>query len=415
MFSPKRLLLIVIMMVGSLLAWQAELVGAGTTATSSAAPVAIQATIGSGTAASCQSNAAVNAFSNAVAAGGVIDFNCGPGTVMMLVNTSVTDQTVTINGDGRIILSGEDLRQLFLLSGPANLTLNDIILVDGSASQGGAIYIGSQATVTINRSFLTSNGASTLGGAVYNLGTLTINHSSLGSNISGGNGGGIYNSGGTVTLRDSYLISNQAVNGGGLYTVNGQVGLERTAVRSNISSNAGGGINAAGNMQISNSTFSNNQAFQGGGLYAASSTITILNATFNENRADQGGAIYKHAASTTSVKNSIMAGSLTSLGSPTLNCDGPALISQGRNIISDNSCVANPSPVGDLHGTNPQLGLWLGSPTRAYIPEASSPAVDYGLGCPAMDQRGYPRPLGAACDVGSIERGWLIFLPMVMR
>jgi predicted outer membrane repeat protein len=392
--------------------WQSSLAQEEETAV----PEAPFATIGSGTAASCQTNTAINAFSAAVAAGGTIDFNCGPNPVSIKVNTSVTDKTVTVNGGERITLSGEDLRQIFLLTGSANLTLNDITLIDGSAGQGGAVYIGAQARATINRSFLTSNSADTLGGAIYNLGTLTINRTSLGSNSAGNNGGAIYNSGGTVNINDSYLIGNQAVNGAGLYTVNGQTTLIRSAFRSNTSSSQGGGLSAFGNTQITNVTFSNNRALQGGGLYSGSSVITvgIVNATFSENRADIGGAILRNSASTVTVRNSIIANSRNSNDtSPSLNCDGPALTSQGRNIISDNSCMPNPSASGDLHGTNPQLGPWLGSPTRAYIPASNSPALDYAQNCPPRDQRLYPRPLGPGCDVGSIERGAVVYLPFI--
>lgn len=36
---------------------------------------------------------------------------------------------------------------------------------------------------------------------------------------------------------------------------------------------------------------------------------------------------------------------------------------------------------------------------------AASEAVDAGgNGCPSRDQRGKPRPKGAACDIGSVER-----------
>ncbi|MEZ4644935.1 MAG: choice-of-anchor Q domain-containing protein [Chloroflexota bacterium] len=194
--------------------------------------------------------------------------------------------------------------------------------------------------------------------------------------------------------------------------------LERTAVRSNISANQGGGLSANTDMQIINVTFSNNHALLGGALYSGQSgqTINIVNSTFNENQADTAGAIYRHSASTVVVKNSILTGSLNTNGSsPSLNCDGPSLDSLGHNIISDNSCFPNPGTVGDLFGTDPLLGPWLASPIRAYIPNANSPAVDYGLDCPAVDQRGYPRPLGAACDVGSIERGQLLYLPLIVR
>ena len=379
------------------------------------APVAAyaDAVIGTGTPASCQTAQAATDLSNAVAAGGVISFNCGPDPVTIASNTNATDKTVVVNGGKLVTLDGENLRQLFFVFGTGNLTLNDIILINGDASQGGALYVDTQARATVNGSFITSNSAST-GGGVYNRGTLTINYTTLGSNIASGNGGGIYNNGGTVTIIDSYLISNQAQNGGAVYTSGGQLTLLRSAVRSSVISNFGGGVYAAGPTTITNATFSNNRAARGGGLYTAANT-TVLNATFHENRADLGGAIY-HQTATTSVKNTILTGSLDTAGaSPSLNCDGPTLTSEGRNIVGDNSCVPNPSTVGDLLATDAQLGVWFGSPLRGYIPAQSSPALDYAQGCPATDQRGYPRPLGAGCDVGAIERGALLFLPSLQR
>jgi predicted outer membrane repeat protein len=374
-----------------------------------------QVVIGGGTEASCQTEDAANDFSNAVAGGGVIDFDCGSDPVTIIVNTNATDQQVTVNGNGLIHLSGEDLRQIFLVSGSGNLILNDLTLEDGNTGQGGAIFIDSQASVTIRRSFLVGNNAANAGGGVYNKGTLVIEDSTLGSNIAGTNGGGIFNDGGSVTILKSYLISNQSNNGGAVYTANGQLTIEQSAVRSSFITNEGGGIYAAGDTAISNSTFSNNRAAKGGAIFGAGN-VTILNVTFNENRADIAGAIWRDLSSTITVQNSILAGSLDSGGnSPNLNCDGPTLTSLGHNIISDNTCVPNPSIVGDLLGTNPLLGVWQISPLRAYIPDADSPAVDYGLDCPPVDQRGYPRPIGAACDVGSIERGELVFLPLSLR
>ena len=371
--------------------------------------------IGDGTAASCQTEDAANAFAAAVAAGGVISFDCGPAPVVIEVNTNVTDQQVTVNGGGLINLSGEDLRQIFYVTGSGDLTLNDIILQDGASAQGGAIYAEAQATVTLRRSFVTSNNASGEGGGVYNLGTLNVEDTTFGSNITQLHGGGIFNNGGTVTITDSYLISNQAPNGSGgaVYTVGGQVTVNRSAVRSSFIGNQGGGIFAAGPTGITNSTFSNNRALQGGALFAVAD-VSILNATFNENRADTAGAIWRAASSNTTIKNSIVAGSLDTDGNaPSLNCDGPPLISLGRNIVDDNTCVSG-SP-GDLLATDPQLGVWYGSPLRAYIPAATSPALDYALDCPPVDQRGYPRPLGAGCDSGSIERGDVVYLPFFVR
>lgn len=378
-------------------------------------PQTIQATIGEGTAVSCQTQAAANALSDAVAAGGEINFNCGPEPVILNVNTNATDQTVVVNGGGLVTLNGENLRQIFHVFGDGNLTLNDIILIDGEFGSGGAIFIGPQASAIINRSMFISNQSPDNGGAIYNQGALTINHSSLGSNIAADNGGGIYNDGGSVNIHFSYLISNQAVNGGGVYSNGGAVTIETSALRSNIVTNFGGGLLAeGGDIILVNNTFSNNRADRGGGLYK-NSALTLTNNTFNENRADLGGAVYNNGG-TTAVKNNIFANSLDEAGgSPSLNCDGPTMPSEGRNIVDDNSCVPNPSSVGDLLATDPLLGIWQGSPVRSYQPLPGSPAIDYGLDCPAIDQRNRPRPIGAACDVGSIEYVNLIYLPTVVK
>ena len=86
--------------------------------------------------------------------------------------------------------------------------------------------------------------------------------------------------------------------------------------------------------------------------------------------------------------------------------------------MSDNSCVANPSSVGDLLGTNPKLEPFIndnGGPTRTFMLLPDSPAINYAQGCPATDQRGVDRPIGAGCDVGAVEYAHFVLLPLVVR
>lgn len=407
---------------GAVLAALLLFFGAGVAAAQT--PDAATAVIGSGTAASCQSNQAVNAFTAAVQAGGTVTFNCGPDFVEIEVNESLVGSGIAtvVDGAGRIGLNGEDVRKFFLVQSGGNLTLRNISLLDGGGGggNGGAIFIGGNGRVTIDGSFLTSNltEAGSDGGAIYSSGFLTLTNSTLGANEAktvGGDGGAIYINGGTVLIRDSYIINNQAQNGGGIRLIGGTLTIERSAFRSNIARAQGGGLHIESNAgAIVNTTFSNNRADRGGGIYKIGST-PLTNVTIHENRADLGGGIFNQSGLPV-LKNTIIAGSLDEAGNnPSLNCDGPMMASGGRNIISDNACLPNPGSSGDLFSTNPQLGLWFGTPVRGYIPAANSPAVDGGLGCPAVDQRGFPRPLGAACDVGAIERGALIFLPYIDR
>lgn len=395
---------------------------------SSNGPNAPLVVIGSGTAASCQSESAANAFSDAVAAGGTITFDCGSQPVTILVNTSITDKTVIIDGENRVTLSGENLRQLFIVQGSGNLTLRNLILIDGQGFGGAAIRIESAgASASIYNSFLTSHDSEdSNGGAIFNVGTLVIDGSNLGANSSNGFGGAIFNNGGSVTITNSTLINNEARQGGAIFHAEGNIEIVNSAIRTNradgsnqASGNQGGGIHIdVGTATVINSTFYDNRANRGGGIYTRASALTLTNVTFNKNRADMGGAIWQESGQTTA-QNTIFANSRdTNDSSDSLNCDGPTFNSGGRNIISDNSCVPNPGSVGDLHSTDPLLETFIndnGGPTRTFMLMADSPAIDYAQNCPSTDQRGFPRPIGAGCDVGAVERGWLNFLPSLQR
>ena len=88
------------------------------------------------------------------------------------------------------------------------------------------------------------------------------------------------------------------------------------------------------------------------------------------------------------------------------DCGSP-INSLGHNIDSDGTCGL--TAAGDQSNTDPMLrdllpGGGSGSPmVHALMP--GSPAIDAGdnAACPAKDQRGVVRPVGAACDVGAFE------------
>ncbi len=378
--------------------------------------------IGDGTPASCQSETARYALSGAVYTGGTITFDCGPYPVMMVVNTNATDQRVVIDGGGLVTLSGQDLRQIFFVSGSGDLTLRNITLMDGAGAAGAALAVSSpQARATLENCFLVSNDAgSAKGGAIFNKGTLTITGSSLGSNGTTGYGGAVFNDGGQVTIRDSTLTSNNASQGGGVYNSGGSLTIERSAIRSNGAADRGGGLYIdVGTATVVNSTFYDNRAAGGGGIYMRYDFLTVTNSTFNRNRSDMGGALW-NLGFQTRLKNTILANSRNRNDTAnSQNCVGPAAISQGRNIVSDDSCVPGQIGVGDLLFTDPILDPFIrdnGGRTGSFMPLPGSPAINYGVSCPLVDQRGVWRPVDPApCDVGSVEVGWMLFLPAVLR
>ena len=75
----------------------------------------------------------------------------------------------------------------------------------------------------------------------------------------------------------------------------------------------------------------------------------------------------------------------------------------GYNLSSDNT----PALSGTSHNVaDPKLGSLAdnGGPTRTMLLLAGSPAVNAGGdACLAADQRGFPRPWGAHCDIGAVE------------
>ena len=176
--------------------------------------------------------------------------------------------------------------------------------------------------------------------------------------------------------------------------------------------------NTAGTITATNVTVARNTAARGGGLYGMNTAvIRLLNSTVYSNSASSAaGGIWNNtggSAANVVLKNTIVAGN-NPVG--ILNCDGPAMRTLGHNLIGDGTCIT--PQTGDQTNTDPKLlplSLPLGGGALTYAPAAGSPAVDAGdnSGCPAFDGRGYPRPIGPACDIGAVEAGralWLTYL-----
>jgi hypothetical protein len=256
----------------------------------------------------------------------------------------------------------------------------------------GGVVNGSVMTIT--RSLIENNqaGGSTFrdGGGILNSGMLTIYSTTIRNNRSGdyrGVGGGIVNyEYGTLHLSGSAIVDNRAGAGLGLYNL--------------------------GTALITNTTFGGNQQIGGGDVGAIfnahvfyHATLTMTNATV----AGNFGGIDTTITTSVWMKNTLVA------NNGTFNCQG-GVASLGHNLDSGNTC--NFSSTGDLTNTNPLLAPLAdyggGTPTYALL--ARSPAIDAGdnAGCPATDQRGYPRPQGIACDIGAFESFGPIWLPLIL-
>ncbi|HLF26313.1 MAG TPA: choice-of-anchor Q domain-containing protein [Anaerolineae bacterium] len=295
--------------------------------------------------------------------------------------------------------------------------------------EGGRVS-GNQGGIYNSTSFATLSGASIIsntgGGGVVNLGTgmtrLTINHSAIMTN-SAANGGGISNSGigAVANIYDTRIGGNTATTaGGGVYN-NGLMTLNGSTLDHNQARTGAGIDHSGGILHLTNDTFSGNQASDnGGGLYNRSDAI-LTNVTLQANTAngpDTGGNIFNDTAQL-ALRNSLVTGSEADG-----NCfnSGGSLNSSGYNLESADTCGLNAT--GDITNTNGLLGPLLdnGGPTFTHALLDGSPAIDAGSCTDAggnpipIDQRGFTRPQGAACDMGAFERsGHWCYLPLIAR
>ena len=389
--------------------------------------------VGDGTPGSC-TDGAIQAAMNA--GNGTISFNCGPNpvTIEMTTKLALAGQEFTIVGNPRITLDGNDLIQLFRVENGGQLTLRNLVMINANGAQGAALFVDTNGSATLRNVSITDGGNDTTsGGAIYNKGLLEVDNAFIMDNTADVSGGAIYNDTGAIaSIRNSHILGNEAINpianlgdGGGIYS-KGELTIESSTIYANDAKRFGGGLYfQTDDLSIVNATFAENTADLGGAggggaIYAANSnTISLLNVTVERNNADSGGGIW-NAGGDVTLKNTIVANSSTTAdnGTPSLNCDGPSVTSGGHNLIGDGSCVSGSNST-DIRNTNPNLSFinHNGGFTPTLMPLAASPVIDAGdnTDCPAVDQRGRPRPFNDLCDIGAVEYSLLVFLPAVEK
>ena len=290
----------------------------------------------------------------AIANGGTVTFACD-GTIALATTIPVTKSVVLDASDHAVIIDGGGAIGLFSVGGGATFGIVNLTLQNGrSAGSGGAIDASSGGSVTVTNSTFAHNQAATAGGAIATAGnaSLTVVASTFLDNMTtGGNGGAI--SGPTVSVTNSTFVGNQA-------------GL--------------------------------------GGAILASSALTLVSSTFVSN-VGTGSSVALSGGSAI-VRNDIMAGGTGA----DCNLVASAVTDGGGNFSDDTSCGFNQA---SSHSGVAAAALDLGpladnsGPTQTVALLAGSPAIDAGVTCPppATDQRGVPRPRGAACDSGAFEVG----------
>ena len=154
-----------------------------------------------------------------------------------------------------------------------------------------------------------------------------------------------------------------------------------------------------------------------GGICDTNGSLSLINCTlaFNSGNGGAGGLGGAGDPVGASGANGSAAGGFTTIGGSLVNTllasndpggNGAGTVNDGgHNLSSDGTCAF--SATGSLNDTDPMIGPLTdnGGPTLTMALLPGSPAIDAGdsAAAPPTDQRGFPRPAGAAADIGAYE------------
>ncbi len=333
----------------------------------------------------------------------------GPGSSQITIDANSKSRILQVSSAGKLTLSGLSLTRGDSGGGTSG----------GSGDFNGGSAIISDGTLVLIQVNLSGNNNTAVGGAIRSSGTLTLVDSILNSNSCYRDGGAIYNTGDLMILRSSFngnrsvITSGGAISNGGTATIidstfgNNSADGDFSGSSSNTSA-SGGAIISGGTLNMRGCTLSGNKiatrtngTFCGGAICISGGTFKIESCTITDNFAGEGKGSGLSVNGTGTVHNTIIAGNRNS------DVDGAgALTSSGYNLIGRGSAAAAFNRTGDQNGvTDPKLGPLAdnGGSTQTREPQPGSPAIDKGDTPLATDQRGLPRPRGAADDIGASE------------
>jgi hypothetical protein len=376
--------------------------------------------------------------------------------VPLLSGTPWITSALTIEGNGTTIVGertspagGTSQFTILTVDTSGDVTLDNLTL------QNGIYGIVNYGAATINNSVISGNNhagyvgiAFVAGGGIKNGGrnhaTMTIANSIITGNRTHGSyehsrgGAGISNSG-VAYIQQSTISDNAADYGGGIDNF-GTLIIENSTISGNLALRSiggplfggliatGGGIVNYRYTRIENSTVSGNSASAGdhtsdargggianvgfGTLVIASSTISDNTAIGNPVESSFGGGVFSSGDLT--LGRSLVSGN-TAMNGPEIYAIG-AVAADDFNLFGSNG---DAGVVGFTPGATdivPAAGIavnqilaplaYNGGPTETQALVKGSPAIDAApvdSECPPTDQRGFTRPIGDGCDIGSFE------------
>jgi CSLREA domain-containing protein len=321
----------------------------------------------------------------------------------------------TIRGAGpsATFIDGNQIDRVFSIESYRHVVISGVTIENGLASFAGCIE--NQGDLSIDSSTVTNCYALNYAGAINNEATLAVTNSTLSASNGTLDGGGITNNG-TLLLTASTISGNQAQSGGGLVAGNGSIVAVNTTIADNTADfGAGVQVYDSGTLAFYNTTVASN----------------VVPLTQTENYGAAGVHFNNPNLATLELFNSLVANNIDLYAHGDFDCDG-TLYTHRANLLGvvavcdGQGCLPTgmetcPVIVGDGHYAQLNSPSTLGplanngGPTSTIALLPGSNAIDYGdpaAGCIdpasqplAIDQRGFSRPAGVACDVGAFEAG----------
>lgn len=226
----------------------------------------------------------------ALATGGDATFNCSGPTTITIGAMKTVAHDAHLDGGNLLTISGGDTTRIFSVTVGISLTLENMTLSHGHATNGAGGAIFNQGSLTIASATLRDNTATGANGANNITGT--------GENGGNGYGGAVYNGNGTVTITGSTFHANRTQGGNGgsgfnggyggygyggaVYNHTGMLTITGSSFDGNRSMGGGGGTRAGGGSG------GGGGSSYGGALATGGGTTIVSGTTFADNRVQPG-------------------------------------------------------------------------------------------------------------------------------
>ncbi|MBN1120333.1 MAG: hypothetical protein JXJ17_04595 [Anaerolineae bacterium] len=345
-----------------------------------------------------------SALREAVAAGGeiVLTPDC---TYHLTADLPSLNTDIDISGNNAVIDGGGQYAVFF--SQNTDIKLDSLTIQNAYHNNHSPAIYTEEGRISVYDGYFYNNQTETEGGAIgTQAGSIEITAGEFRGNAAVFNGGAISSHGSWIDILETTFVENTSVGcGAAIYIDAGELQVENSAFVANEVTVHGGGALCLtdATLTAAASTFSGNRSARGGGAIAAvGGNVEIVTCTITNNTAGRGGGIWTDGSVT--LQQSIIAGNSAQSATDILiegNQEEP-FISLGYNLIG----AAGNLSLDDTDIANQPCGL--GSlADGGHIPLDGSPALDAvptSECADSLDQYGYPRPQGAGCDIGAVER-----------